>query len=115
MHKATYEELKDVARRESYTTYSKIAPLAGLDMGSQADRNRIAEILGEISTHEHSLGRPLLSAVVVLAEEGRPGQGFFTLAREFGLYGGGDDLRFWLDEIKRVHQYWANPAHADSN
>ena len=108
MHEATYEELKHVARRESYTTYSKIAPLAGLDMDSQADRNRIAEILGEISTHEHSLGRPLPSAVVVLAEEGKPGQGFFTLARQLGLYGGGDDLKFWLDEIKRVHQCWTS-------
>ena len=44
------------------TTYSDIAPLAGLDMGSQDDRNSIAEILGEISRHEYMLGYPMLSA-----------------------------------------------------
>ena len=107
MHGATYEELKRVAKEQSYTTYRKIAPLADLDMVSQADRDRIADILDEISTHEHNLGHPLLSAVVVRADEGKPGQGFFTLARRLGLYQGGDDLKFWLDEIKRVHAHWS--------
>ena len=107
MNEEIFEELRRVAKGESYTTYAKIAPLAGLDMASQADRNRIADILGEISTHEHKSGNPLLSAVVLLADEGKPGQGFFTLARELGLYQGGDDLKFWLDEIKRVHEHWS--------
>jgi len=110
MREGIYEELKRVAKAESYTTYAKISPLAGLDMGNQADRNEIAKILGDISTHEHSSQHPLLSAVVVLAEEGKPGQGFFTLARDLGLYEGGDDLKFWLDEIKRVHQYWTSAS-----
>jgi hypothetical protein len=76
-------------------------------MASQADRNRIAELLGEISTHEHNMAHPLLSAVVLLADEGKPGQGFFTLARDVGLYQGDDDLKFWLDEIKQVHAHWS--------
>lgn len=107
MHEPIYEELQRVASSGGYTTYSKIAPLAGLNMGNQPDRNRIADILDEISKHEHRLGRPLLSAVVILADENKPGHGFFTMAREVGRYDGGDELQFWLQELRRVHDAWA--------
>ena len=107
MHQTTYDQLKRIARAEDYATYSHIAPLAGLDMDNQADRNRIADILDEISRHEHNEGHPLLSAVVVRADENKPGQGFFTLARDLGVYAGNDDLKFWLDELKRVRKYWS--------
>jgi hypothetical protein len=77
IHQEIYECLKEVARRGDLITYGEIAPLAGLDMESQADRNEIGEILGEISTFEHEHGRPMLSALVVLAGIGYPGEGFF--------------------------------------
>jgi hypothetical protein len=47
MNKSIYEKLKEIARTQDITTYSDIAPLAGLDMGSQDDRNRRAGILGK--------------------------------------------------------------------
>jgi|YelNatPaOPRAMG01_1025707.scaffolds.fasta_scaffold657294_1 hypothetical protein len=78
-------------------------------MESQVDRNRIGEILGEISTSEHDHDRPMLSAIVVLAGIGHPGEGFYNLAHHLGLYhGNGEftDMEFSVQEVNRVHSYW---------
>jgi hypothetical protein len=111
MNTGIYEELKTIARREDVTTYSAIAPLACLDMSNADHRQQIGEILGEISSAEHRAGRPLLSAVVILDGLNVPGKGFFTLARELGLYKPRkvhDDILFFADELRRVHGYWKN-------
>jgi len=46
-------------------------------------------MLDEINRYEHREGRPLLSAVVVVQEDNKPGEGFFKLARELGVFQGG--------------------------
>ena len=109
IHQAIYERLKEVAWKGELINYGEIAPMAGLNMESQADRNKIGEILGEISSSEHKNGRPMLSAVVVLAGVGYPGEGFYHLAHDLGLHHGhGDlaDMEFFVQEVKKVHQYW---------
>ncbi len=106
MHQGIYDQLKSVARAGTTTTYSEIAPLADLDMSTPAHRNEIRRILGEISTREHQLGHPMLSAVVVHQEDQIPGQGFFALAGELGVYDGRDELKFFVTELKKVHQQW---------
>ncbi|MEW5980543.1 MAG: hypothetical protein AB1898_32560 [Acidobacteriota bacterium] len=106
MHQQIYERLLGVARAGGYVTYTDIAPMAGLDMGNQADRNEIGRLLGEISTHEHNQGRPLLSVVVIHRDNNMPGQGFFELARDLNVYHGRDDLLFFIEELRRVHEYW---------
>lgn len=106
MNELIYDKLISVARSQNVTTYSEIAPLAGLDMSNPDDRNRIANILGEISTHEHEKGRPLLSAVVIHRDNNIPGHGFFTLARELGLHRDTDDRMFFINELRRVHDRW---------
>ena len=109
IHQPIYKKLQECAKQGLQTTYSEIAPLAGLNMDNPADRNRIAQILGDISTYEHEHGRPMLSALVVLAQEGRPGDGFFKLARSLGLYDGHtdmQDLEFFVSESEKVFSYW---------
>ena len=106
MHEAIYDRLKQVARDQGLITYGELAPLADLHMELISDRNKIAGILGDISTREHSCGHPLLSAVVVHGSDMIPGKGFFTLAVEVGIYDGSDDLRFFSDELKKVHEFW---------
>jgi len=110
MHEAIYEELKRVASAETVAYYGQIAPLADLDMSRADDRNEISQILDEISAHEHSLGRPLLSAVVVHApgegSGGLPGSGFFKLARRLGVQRGQDNVTFFARELIRVHDAW---------
>ena len=52
----------------------------------------------------------MLSAIVISKAENIPGPGFFTLAKELGLYASGNREPFWDLELKRVHEYWAkNP------
>jgi hypothetical protein len=46
-------------------------------------------------------------AVVVQAEN-KPGEGFFKLARELGLFLGSDELAFWVKELNRVWDYWSS-------
>lgn len=108
MNEEIYQRLLSVARSQGLITYSDIAPLAGLDMGNAVDRNEIGRLLGDISTFEHQQGRPLLSAVVIHRDNNIPGEGFFTLARELGIYNENDDLLFFIQELRRVHDYWHN-------
>ena len=106
IHQPIYERLKEVARAELTIAYSDIAPLAGLKMESQADRNEIGRILDDINRHEHSEGRPMLSVVVVREDMGYPGKGFFDLARALGQHRGHNDIEFFVEESKRVYAYW---------
>ena len=105
---AIYEELRRVAKSGCYTHYSTIAPMANLDMNSPADVNRLGEILDEICLAEHEAGRPLLSAVVIRMDKNMPGDGFFNLSKELGLYVGNDDLMYWIKELQNVHKYWSS-------
>lgn len=110
MNQAIYEKLKLVAKEGQTITYSEIAPLINLDMSRQNDRNEIGWILGEISEYEHGKIRPMLSAIVVRKERRYPGPGFFRLAQELGVYDGSDDLTFFVEELRRVHEYWGSQS-----
>ena len=110
MHQEIYEKLKQIAKNQTIVFYSQIAPLANLDMERSDDRNKIAEILDEISHHEHSQGRPLLSAVVVHSHGqdggGIPGLGFFKMAKALKLQGREDNVTFFAQELIKVHRTW---------
>lgn len=106
MNDVIRQELVRVARAGDITYYALIAPLAGVDLNTNAGGAVLAYLLGEISTAEHDAGRPLLSAVVVLKGTNIPGKGFLTLARDVGLYDGADDVKFWVEEVKRLWDYW---------
>lgn len=106
MHVGIYDRLKDVAREGSYTTYADIAPLAALDMAVAADRDEITRILGEIARHEQNAARPMLTAVVIHQNDNLPGNGFFTIAREFGRFDGVDPSMFWINSLNEVHKFW---------
>jgi len=88
--------------------YSDIAPMAGLDMDIPGDRHKIGVILDDINHYEHRFGRPMLSAVVVHKDSLKPGKGFFVLAQELGLFLGSDEDKFYIQELRRVHDYWAS-------
>ncbi len=110
IHQAIYERLKEGARLGCTVTYGEIAPLANLNMELQVDRNKMSEILAEISTYEHENSRPMLSAIVVHKDSGYPGKGFYELARFLSLYQGHgefSDLDFFTREVKKVFSYWS--------
>ena len=102
-----HEELLRVAKSGAFVTYSDIAPLGSLNMDFLPDRNKMGDILDGISVAEHKAGRPLLAAVVIRKDKNMPGTGFFDLAKSLGLYNVGDDLGYWVEESRRVHDYWS--------
>jgi hypothetical protein len=62
---------------------------------------RLAHLLGEISTEEDAAGRGMLTAVVVHKHDGWPGTGFFDLARSLGRRVT-DEEQMWIAEISRL-------------
>ncbi|MBI4212719.1 MAG: hypothetical protein HY534_00230 [Chloroflexi bacterium] len=99
--------LVEIARAGRTATYAQVGAGIGLDVRRTADMNFLTSSLRAISEVEHREGRPLLSAVCVMAGVKRPGQGFFDLARLVGLMPAGQDNReFFEAEIARVHAYW---------
>lgn len=106
MNQILYAHLCEAARRGRVTRYSEVAPLVGLDMALSEDRNHISALLDEISRHEHQLGHPLLSVVVIHMEDNIPGNGFFTLAQALGQFDGRDRFMYFVEELRRVHDHW---------
>ena len=104
MNKAIYEKLKEVARSKNITNYGAIAPIARVEPHNPI----LWGILDEINRYEHREGHPMLSAVVIVQEENKPGEGFFKLARDLGMFFGSDELAFWVSELNRVWDYWSS-------
>jgi hypothetical protein len=108
-----HAELVRAAQYRGLTTYQDIAmimelPLSGSHMGSET-----GHILGEIVEDEVQAGRPMLSAVAV-GVSGKPGPGFFGLARDLGRLVDQDEAIFWAAERDRVYDAWRRPLRASS-
>ncbi|MGA5076663.1 hypothetical protein ACPC37_03420 [Streptomyces griseoincarnatus] len=66
-------------------------------------------LLEDASVQESPDGSlPLLSALVVLRETGRPSGGFFKLARRAPYQRPGDDTELWVKEIKQLVKHYAD-------
>ncbi len=105
-------ELVKTAEHNGLTMYQKIAFLMGLPLTGNLMGKETGQVLGEVAEDEHSQGRPLLSAVVV-GTSGRPGPGFFTLARQLGkIAAGQDEDEFWRAELNHVYETWRPKTYA---
>ena len=72
------------------------------------DDSRVSYFLGEISEEEDRAGRTMLTAIVVhKSGDMFPGPGFFELAEKLGR-DVSDELKCWVNEFNRVHDYYAN-------
>lgn len=76
----------------------------------EAYDTRLFNLLGQISVEEDAAGHGMLSVVVVHKHgDMQPGPGFFELAKHLGR-DTKDLLRFWSDELKKVHAFWSVKA-----
>jgi len=102
------EELRniciEVAKKQRTIFYSDVARKI-LSIAIEPSSHALADMLGEISKNENEADRGMLSAVVIGKENNIPGKGFFTLARTLGRNVFSDD-EFWIEELKRVYDYW---------
>jgi len=107
MYDAIYKKLKEVARARKLITYTDIGEKVGL----RANDPQLWQLLDKISRQEHEQGRPMLSAVVVQKEgesHGAPGDGFFKLARDLGVFREDNKYIFWVSELNVVYNYWSS-------
>lgn len=113
MNQVLYDELVRIATAEELTFYSLVSPLVDLSMDNGEDRDEIARLLGEIAIHEHEQGRPMLTSLVIhKGDDNNPGEGFFSIAVDIGLYSGSRDqlerVTFWANQVRQVHNHWSN-------
>jgi len=79
-------------------------PVSGSYMGRET-----GYVLGEISEDEVTANRPMLSAVAV-GVNGKPGPGFFSFAKQLGLFDETkDELDFWQEQREAVYRAWRRP------
>lgn len=107
MRALVYAEMIRVARAGETVTYGTLAALVGLNIHSRGDRRTLVHLIAAICHEEHAAGRPMLCTVVVRADTGRPGKGFFTVARALGREVGLDEATFLRSELARTHAYWS--------
>jgi hypothetical protein len=101
-------ELVRAAQYRGLTTYQDIAAIMGLPLEGSHMGSAIGHILGEIC--EDEVARPMLSAVAV-GVSGKPGPGFYSLARELGRPKQADDLVFWENERNAAYAAWRRPLY----
>ena len=108
VNKDLYDKLVVAARRRDLLFYSQVGPMLRLNFESPADRNRIGQLLGEISRHEHSEGRPMLSSIVWYKDMSSPGPGLFRLGVELGIVRGNEDeLAFAIRQMNETYALWS--------
>jgi len=106
--KTIRQKLIIVARQKGMRTYTEVGNWVGLDMSWEPARIQIAQLLDTVNEDEVNQGHPMLSALVIYKDEGRPGSGFFKCARGLGKLIGYDEDVFWANEVKAVHEWWSN-------
>ena len=101
------EKLIEVAKKRNCIFYSVLADELNIPYEHVDDRNKMHEILGNISKEEIMEGRPPLSALVIRRDKYECGNGFYELMREikFTKQGESDE-----DALKRAWEecwdYW---------
>jgi hypothetical protein len=104
-------EMTSILQREA----ARRGMIAYSELSNQMTTIRIApfglpmsEMLGEIGTQEDAAGRGLLTVLVVhKSGDMEPGVGFYELAESLGR-DTSDRLKLWVNELHKVHDYWAN-------
>jgi len=99
--------LQTVAAKRAMIAYSELSNrLRSICIAAHSQA--MDQMLGEISSEEVAAGRGMLSVIVVhKTGDMEPGKGFYDLAAELGG-DVSDKVKFWVSELHRVHNHWAN-------
>ena len=107
-----YCKLIEKARNKQKSHYEEVAVIMGKTPQEKMGHywvNETGYMLKEICDYEHKHNRPMLSAIVVLKEDGIPDKDFFELARGLGKLTSAskqDEKAFWKQELLEVYKTW---------
>jgi len=105
----TYSIMINAAQHGGVATYQEIAQANGFPLVGSYMGKVMGELVGLVSENEVNQGRPMMSSIVV-SVSGKPGEGYYTLARELGLLHEGEDEEvFWRRECEKVYEAWKKP------
>jgi hypothetical protein len=90
------QRLIEAAKKRQVVFYGEI-------MNDFGGRGHIGTVLDEVNRQQHINGQPLLSALAVLKDTGKPSEGFWTLFEE--LFPGKPRAGFWEAECERIWSY----------
>jgi len=104
-----YDEMRQVAAQGGTVTCAELGARVGLPQDSLEGRAEFCRMVDAINLHLHLCGQPMLSAVVLARDNGRPSWRFFEQARRLGLYREGTDHQaFFQEELNKVYKCWSN-------
>ncbi|MEP1779332.1 MAG: hypothetical protein ABJH72_04355 [Reichenbachiella sp.] len=86
--KKTHKYCVALAKDNHFTTYSAILTVFDWKEAFVIQIRKLSFLLDEISILEHKKGNGLLSSVIIREDKGRPGVGFFKMAKRLTLYSG---------------------------
>lgn len=114
-NKESHELLIAAAKtHDEFVSYSEIITVAKLDyLTGDALSGELGRLFHDIIKQDIAIDpeRPMLSAVSISSTTMQPSKGFFALARDMGKLSSKeekDELKFWLEELKRLRNYWQN-------
>lgn len=115
LHERYHEAVRDTLIRRACVrrtiTYGELAQRVGLPRQRHVLIRQLPRLLEDINNYEAAEGWPLLGVLVVRKSDGRPGAGFFRLARATGRLskraGVAGEQRFFREELQRVYAAWA--------
>jgi len=111
MNQNLYDELISLAMDNEKATYSDVAPIVGLTMSDQRDRDKLAGMLIEIAIFEDNQNRPMLTSLIVKQGNNVPSEGLFKVAQKLGYFDGSRDeikrFNFWEEQVSKVYDHWA--------
>jgi len=90
--------------------YEDIGKILNLNLESITDRKILSNTLGDISSYEHSKGRPLISSIVIYKNANDHGTGFYNLCEELGI-GKSATLKekfYGFTQLEESKKYWNN-------
>lgn len=73
------------------------------------DRSIVGDFLGHISQRSYDKGGFFASAIVVSANDGTPGGGFYELLKDLGLVASKRDdyaIALWVEHVKKAHAWY---------
>jgi hypothetical protein len=105
-----YCRLIGAAQSRSILYYSDVADEMHLPHAGNYTGKMVGRMLGNVALREQTVGRPMLTAVVVSSVTKQPGAGFYDLAEEFGhiprVASDQERRAFWESERQRVYEVW---------
>lgn len=113
--RAGLDELREVARRRTLTSYSDLAGAlvdrTGLEI--RAHDHAFPHLLGQIATREVEDGGPLLSALCIYKGGNEPGEGFYAIARHHGRVPAwplnrAQKEKVWVEEVSEAYTRYAS-------